>query len=425
MVAFGKIKFAIPSYKRLDIIQNYTLAQLELFEIPKKQIYIFVIQDEYEAYKLAAPEYNIVIGELGLANQRNFITNYFKEGQMLVCLDDDLKAFQMLDNTQIVPITTAIQFKAFILRAFKLCYYNKAYLWGIHQTYNLKYMRESITFNFSFIVGHFWGCINRHLPELNLTMDIKEDYERTIKYWLLDKVIIKLNYISASNAIYKTKGGLQETYPDRSHASINSCNILINNYPDYFQIRNKQLNNAKKSRYMELKLKNHSSITNFYKPLEKINIDCPIVKNLLDELNKANLPIYKKRENTGIGITHTFGMNRARKKCGLFNSPNNSRYPDIYKAILAYADKYVNPHIEYTGVQVNKNYKTKPHYDARNANIESYIVGLGDYNNGKLILNSYKIDIKYQPILFNGAQWLHSTDDFTGDRYSLVFFKQN
>jgi hypothetical protein len=424
MVAINKIKFAIPSYKRLDIIQSHTLAVLELFKIPKNQIYIFVVADEYESYSVLS-EYNIVIGVLGLANQRNFISNYFKEGQMLVCLDDDLKSFQMLDKTQIIPITTHLQFKSFILRAFNLCIHHKSYLWGIHQTYNPRYMRESITFNFSFVVGHFWGCINRHHSELNITMDIKEDYERTIKYWLKDKVILKVNYIAASNAIYKTKGGLQETYPDRTEASIDASNTLINSYPEYFELRNTQLNNAKKSLYQELKLKKHSSITNFYKPLENINIECSIVKNLLDELEKANLPIYKKRENTGIGITHTFGLNRARKKCGLFESKNNSKYPELYKAILEYAVKYVNPHIEYTGIQVNKNYKTKAHYDARNANTDSYIVGLGNYTNGNLILNSYKVDIKYKPILFNGANWLHSTNDFEGTRYSLVFFKQN
>jgi hypothetical protein len=419
MAILSKIKFVIPSYKRLDIIQKYTLAQLELFQIPKNQIYIFVVTEEYESYKLALPQYNIVIGELGLANQRNFITKYFKEGQMLVHLDDDLKSFQMLDNGNITPITTHIQFKSFILRAFNLCYNHKGYIWGIHQTYNPRFMRESCSFDFKFIVGHFWGCINRHLPELNITMDIKEDYERTIKYWLSDKCIIKLNYVSANNAIYKTKGGLQETYPDRTDASINSSHTLINSYPEYFYL------NSKKSLYQELKLKKHSSITNFYKPLEKISIDCPIVKNLLNELESSKLPIYRKRLNTGEGITHCFGMNRARKKKGLYESKNNTKYPNLYKAILEYADKYVKPFTEYTGIQVNKNYKTKPHYDARNANIDSYIVGLGNYTKGDLILNSYKIDIKYKPILFNGANWLHSTEDFEGTRYSLVFFKQN
>jgi hypothetical protein len=419
MTVFSKIKFVIPSYKRLDIIQKSTLAQLELFKVPKKQIYIFVVLDEYELYKNALPDYNVVIGELGLSNQRNFITKYFKQGQMLVNLDDDLKSFQMLDNEQVIPIKTPELFTNFIIRAFNLCNHYNAYLWGIHQTYNPRYMRDSATFNLSFIVGHFWGCINRHLPELNITHDIKEDYERTIKYWLLDQSLIKLNYISARNNIYKTVGGLQETHPDRTQSSIDSCNWLISTYPEYFYL------NPKKSLYQELKLKKHSSITNFYKPLENISIDCPIVKNLLDVLESTNLPIYKKRKNTGDGITHVFGKNRARKKKGLFESKNNSKYPNLYKAILEYAEKYVKPFTEYTGIQVNKNYKTKPHYDSRNANMDSYIVGLGNYTKGDLILNSYKVDIKYKPILFNGAIWKHSTDDFEGTRYSLVFFKQN
>jgi len=419
------IKFVIPSYKRCDIIKQHTLALLELFQIPKNLIYIFVVLDELELYKNALPDYNhIVIGELGLANQRNFITKYFKEGQMLVCLDDDLRSFQILEDGITKKIEGYNEFTKFLYKAFKTCQDHNANLWGIHQTYNPRYMRESCSFDFKFIVGHFWGCINRHLPELNITHDIKEDYERTIKYWLLDKCIIKLNYISANNAIYKTKGGLQDTYPDRTDASIDSCNWLIETYPEYFDKRVTKLNSNDKCQYMELKLKKHSSNTNCYKSLQIIDSNCPIVLELIKAFENTNLPIYKKRENTGIGITHVFGLNRARKKKGLFESKNNSKYPSLYNAILEYANKYVKPHLDYTGIQVNKNYKAKPHVDARNCG-DSYLVGLGDYTGGSLIINSYKKDIKYQPILFNGADWKHAVDDFNGNRYSLVFFKQN
>lgn len=418
------LKFVIPSYKRSNIIKTHTLALLELFEIPKNLIYIFVVPDEYELYKQHLPEYkHIIIGQCGLANQRNFITNYFKEGQMLVCLDDDLKSFQMLEDGIIKPINTYEQFTTFIYKGFDCCKDSNAYLWGIHQTYNPRFMRESVTFHFSFIVGHFWGCINRHLPELNITKDIKEDYERTIKYWLKDKCIIKLNYISANNKIYKTTGGLQETHPDRTQASIDSCNWLIETYPDYFTKRETKLNSQQKSQYMELKLKKHSSSANCYKSLQTIESNCPIVLELIKAFENTVLPIYKKRLNAGDGMTHVFGKHRIRKKSGLYESKNNTRYPSLYNAILEFANKYVKPHIDYTGIQVNKNYKAKPHLDARN-NGDSYLVALGDYTGGSLIINSYKKDIKYQPILFNGADWKHSVDDFEGNRYSLVFFNQ-
>ena len=72
-------KFAIPSYNRVDILKSNTIAMLEHYKIPKKQIYIFVVEEEYQQYKDALPDYkNIIIGVKGLYNQRNFITNYFK-----------------------------------------------------------------------------------------------------------------------------------------------------------------------------------------------------------------------------------------------------------------------------------------------------------------------------------------------------------
>ena len=39
--------------------------------------------------------------------------------------------------------------------------------------------------------------------------------------------------------------------------------------------------------------------------------------------------------------------------------------------------------------------------------------------------NSYKHNIRYHPIIFEGKNWLHSTNDFEGERITLVYFKQN
>ena len=423
MVILATIKFVIPSYNRADIITTNTLKLLEAFQIPKKQIYVFVVPEEHEIYSSSInnKDIKIINGELGLANQRNFITNYFKEGQMLVNLDDDLKEFQILENGTITKITTPIRFKDFIIRGFNLCKAYGSYLWGIHQTYNPRYMAEKISFDLSFVVGHFWGCINRHLPEINITMDIKEDYERTLKYWNKDNIIIKLNYIAAKNAIYKTKGGLQATYPSRSSASTVSCNALISSYPDLISSRKHQLNTMNVNKYDELKIIKHLSIKTFYKHLEPLNTECPLVINLIKQLELAQLPVYTKRLNTGIGITHCFGSYRIRKKKGLYDSVNNAKFPELYAAILEYASKYVP--ISYTGIQVNKNYKAKPHYDSRNYG-ESYLVGLGNYKGGRLCSNGAKIDIKNKPILFDGRIWKHWVEDFDGSRYSLVFFNQ-
>lgn len=417
------IKFAIPSYSRVDILKSHTLNLLEYYKIPKKQIYIFVVEEEYNVYLDALPDYkNIIIGIKGLYKQRNFITNYFKEGQYLVNLDDDIKKINSLDNTNLLQLDNFI---TFINKAFKLCKEYNAYIWGISQTNNPYFMRDSITFDFAFLVGHLWGNINRHSSNLQITMDIKEDYERCIKYWLKDKTLIKFNYVSADTIIYDTKGGLQIDYLDRTGASKTSCEQLLLSYSTYFKIRTKQLNNLNDSRYWELRcFKNHISPNNYYKTLEPINKDCIIINSILEYLKNNKLDINYKRLNSGIGQSQCFGKYRIRKKKGLYDSKNNTRHPKLYELLQQFGNKYVIQHIpEYTSIQVNVNYQSKPHYDRNSGN--SFIVGFGNYSGGALIINSYKHNINYQPLLFNGKNWLHSSDTFIGDRITLIYFKQN
>lgn len=419
------IKYAIPSYRRSLIIKTHTLALLEHYKIPKKSIYIFVSNsDEYYNYKTSVDndEYNIIIGQFGLDKQRNFITNYFKNGQYIVNLDDDIKNIMILNNQKVIELDNL---QEHIKKAFRLCEQYNAYIWGIHQTQNPLNLRNSISFDFSFIVGFFWGCINRHKPELDITMPIKEDYERTIKYWLMDKTIVKLNYLSANTCVYKTEGGLQELYPDRTEMNNFYSNQLVNMYSDYFTIRNTQLNNANKSKYCELRCVKNTYISknNYYTELPTLNTNDDIIKKLIECIADTDLKINKKRLNSGIGISQTFGQYKARAKKGLINSKNNIKYPELYKLLLQFYDTYVKQYLpDYTSIQVNKNYKTQLHVDKNNNNL-SYIVGLGNYKGGELILNSYQHQIHNRPILFNGSKWEHGTENFTGQRYSIVFFK--
>ena len=59
---------------------------------------------------------------------------------------------------------------------------------------------------------------------------------------------------------------------------------------------------------------------------------------------------------------------------------------------------------------------------------ESYIIGLGDYSGGELIVydsndNPKYIDINHKFYKFNGSEFYHEVSDFIGTRITLVFFK--
>ena len=86
-----------------------------------------------------------------------------------------------------------------------------------------------------------------------------------------------------------------------------------------------------------------------------------------------------------------------------------------------------NPKFEFTSIQVNKNNRTAKHVDANNVGV-SYMLGLGDYTGGDLLIydedgkkyNAYPTKNKW--IRFNGSIHPHETKPFKGTRYTLVYY---
>lgn len=86
-----------------------------------------------------------------------------------------------------------------------------------------------------------------------------------------------------------------------------------------------------------------------------------------------------------------------------------------------------DPKFKFTSVQYNKNHRTARHRDASNVGV-SYIVGLGDYTGGELIIfdenekNPVRHDIRNKFYTFNGSKYPHETAPYRGERYTLVFY---
>ena len=111
---------------------------------------------------------------------------------------------------------------------------------------------------------------------------------------------------------------------------------------------------------------------------------------------------------------------------GLYYTKCRDLYPELGLVLQDFADKYLGD-FEYTQCQLNKNFQSPPHFDSKNMG-ESYIVGLGDYTGGELIVydkdgkNPVKKNIKNRFYKFNGSIYPHETAPFKGERYSLVFY---
>jgi hypothetical protein len=258
----------IPSYNRPELIQKKTLALLHRHAIDPARINIFVAnQDQYILYYNSLPKSlygKLIIGVLGLKEQRNYIMNYYPENINIVQMDDDLdKIVELMDKTMskskgkstskgiktkrvVRPIT---DLDGFIRMAFLMCREKSIYLWGVYPLANPKFMSPKITTDLRFIVGPFWGIINRHNPALELTVNEKENSERTLQHYTLDNAVLRFNNIGIETRYYTNKGGMQDEGKNRKVEAFKSALYLHNKYPLLTKIYLK-----KKSGMPELKL---------------------------------------------------------------------------------------------------------------------------------------------------------------------------
>jgi len=126
-------KIAIPSYLRHKELKNKTLNTLKNNNINPDKIYIFVAnENEYNIYKNYLDEntYNkIIIGELGIRNQRIFISKYFNENEFIVSCDDDIEFFYKFINKN-KKLQTINNIEQEIIKNFEYCK-NNIFIYGV------------------------------------------------------------------------------------------------------------------------------------------------------------------------------------------------------------------------------------------------------------------------------------------------------
>ena len=137
----------------------------------------------------------------------------------------------------------------FIKEAFKTCQTNGIFLWGIYPLANAYFMTDTITTDLRFIVGPMFGMCNRHRPDLQLTLDEKENSERTLQHWVIDGKVLRFNNVGIETNYYKNKGGMQNEGKDRKEEALKSILYLHNKYPNITKIHL-----GKKSGVPEIKL---------------------------------------------------------------------------------------------------------------------------------------------------------------------------
>jgi hypothetical protein len=233
----------IPSYKRSTLCNEKTLTTLHKNKIDPKQIYVYVAnQEEYKLYTqtLNKDYYNkLIVGKKGLVQQREFISNQWPEGKHIVFLDDDIQSIDL----SLSPLFKKHNFDYFIKYAFSECEKHHAYIWGIYPVFNpfFRKARKEMTIDMNFIVGAFYGIINRpSLQAIKLTITKengqKEDSERTIKYFINDGIVLRFNKVGFVTKFYGREGGMG-TFEERIKPGMEAAKKLIAKYPDYGRIK--------------------------------------------------------------------------------------------------------------------------------------------------------------------------------------------
>ena len=151
-------------------------------------------------------------------------------------------------------------------------------------------------------------------------------------------------------------------------------------------------------------------------------IDPSVFKPLLEEFKKKNIPIYKERENSGVGRTQGIGI-YWRRNYGVGYLRCNDKYPRILEEARKLI-KILKPDLNYTTIMLNLNYEANLHKDINNDG-ESLVVAISEYEGGELVVEGTSYNIKYRPVVFHASKLSHLVKPITsGERYSIIFFRQ-
>ena len=246
-------RIAIPTIARAETIKKKTINYLAKTDIEFKEVDLFLSDgEELNAYKESLKEYPInfiVTNKKHVNTQRNFIVDYYKEGQLVLGIDDDIQSIEMrVSEKKTIPLLNLTEF---VDQAFEISLGHKFDMWGVNAVLNPYFMRNNISFNLKYIVACFYGWRNTHKPKAYVSTNPeygKEDYERSIKYYMEDGGLTRFNYVSPKTKYYSEDGGIQ-TYRTVEYEQ-KAVDWLLKTFPMYCVV-----NTHKKSKWPEVRLK--------------------------------------------------------------------------------------------------------------------------------------------------------------------------
>ena len=226
---------AIPSYGRPDTIKNKTIPTLLRGGVPSEKIHVHVRGDEqYQEYfeSLDPTTYGKLIkyeAKPGAMGFRNYLVRAYPVGSKVVFCDDDLTRVVRMVNEK--KTEEVLNLPELFSESFSALETLGFHLWGIYPVMNPYFMKQRIRVDLSFIMGTMYGVVIRNDDcELIGTND-KDDYEKSIKFYLKDGGVLRLEYIAVDTKYAGEPGGMQDFRTEETLSE--GVKYLLEKYPEF------------------------------------------------------------------------------------------------------------------------------------------------------------------------------------------------
>lgn len=210
-------RLVIPSHDRSDVLAKKTFAFLQRENYPKDKIVIFVSSEiEQFRYSLTCPGVQIVIGKLGLTQQRNFISDWLDDDEIYVSLDDDVTGVKSLGKSFLDIVRDGVQ--AISSR--------RTGLFGILSRDDGRSLKDNTTEHLTHVVGSFFIVRNHKDIKIEISTNV-EDYARSCLYFLRYGAVFRYRGAGVQTKYMGSSGGLT----DRKARQEQGVKELVEMYP--------------------------------------------------------------------------------------------------------------------------------------------------------------------------------------------------
>ena len=235
---------AIPSLSRTNQLKNKTYKFLKNKGFEDSEINIFVIDKEYDEYRSAFPECNIIIGRLGVKNQKNYIQDYFENESYILQLDDDIEGYYYC-IPQICPKTyqekghklIGTPFKNHIDSIINKMIEKDTTLWAPYPCPNPFFMHKATIKD-----NELCYCAGAMILYKNLrlmrTYDIIEDFDFSLLHHLNGKIYRESEFTFKAGA-YTNPGGIQSLNIRNKNSKLQAVQKFIKENPIYAKLKMK------------------------------------------------------------------------------------------------------------------------------------------------------------------------------------------